>query len=281
MILTSDSLADVDLGNPINYGHQLARGLVGFWLPLPSLSGGMKLYDLTLLRNHGTLTNMDPRTDWVQTDRGIALDFDGVNDYVLVDDSHISTTYPVTVSVWANPIAWQAYSIIFTSDVVGFSVGTHTGGNGEVVVRATTGLNSDWRTDIGNILTDGEWAHIAAVLDSTNGVREVWIDGISRTDTGGTGWDILAGTILGARAGTQYPFAGRLADVIVYDRALASAEIRWLYEDSLSGRYEFLNRRRRWWPVAAGVTYNAATQTATASIPGLPVQKKRTLEIVL
>jgi len=55
-------------------------GLVGGW-PFQE-GGGSTLHDVSGYGNHGTLTNMDPATDWVVGEKGWALDFDGSDDYV-------------------------------------------------------------------------------------------------------------------------------------------------------------------------------------------------------
>jgi len=58
----------------------LKQGLVGCWIP--SVSGsGLLLPDLSGRGNHGVLTNM-AASAWVAYQRGIALDLDGINDFV-------------------------------------------------------------------------------------------------------------------------------------------------------------------------------------------------------
>ena len=56
-------------------------GIVGLWLPYVGIQGS-RLFDWSGHHNHGTLTNMDPATDWVTSRYGYTLDFDGTNDYV-------------------------------------------------------------------------------------------------------------------------------------------------------------------------------------------------------
>jgi len=54
--------------------------------------------------HHGALKNMDPSTDWVAGKINGALDFDGNNDYVLVDD-HAALDFgsgDFSVSYWVN-----------------------------------------------------------------------------------------------------------------------------------------------------------------------------------
>lgn len=69
------------VGTILNRSHPLAKGLVGCWLM--NERGGIRVNDLSGNGNHGTLTNMDPATDWIMSPDGPGLDFDGVNDTVL------------------------------------------------------------------------------------------------------------------------------------------------------------------------------------------------------
>ena len=55
-------------------------GLVGYWNFQEGT--GTTAYDKSGKRNHGTLTNMDPTTDWVDGKLGGGLDFDGSDDYI-------------------------------------------------------------------------------------------------------------------------------------------------------------------------------------------------------
>src|SRR3989344_4032944 len=59
-------------------------GLVGYW-SMEEGTGNSRTFDRSGNGNTGTLTNMDPLTDWVNgaTSTGQALDFDGSDDYVL------------------------------------------------------------------------------------------------------------------------------------------------------------------------------------------------------
>ena len=64
----------------------LWKGLVGAWMPSFGVTGE-KLRDVSGNGNDGTLTNMDAASDWVGTSKGLALDFDGSNDYAVIPSS--------------------------------------------------------------------------------------------------------------------------------------------------------------------------------------------------
>jgi len=62
---------------------RLWKGLIGAWSPNLGPTG-LTLFDQSINKNNGTLTNMDAVTDWIVDERGYALDFDGTNDYINV-----------------------------------------------------------------------------------------------------------------------------------------------------------------------------------------------------
>ena len=64
------------------YQSSLREGLVGAWCPGVSGSGGLLLPDLSGNGNHGTLTNMDPATDWVTSNGYYGFDIDVTNDLI-------------------------------------------------------------------------------------------------------------------------------------------------------------------------------------------------------
>ena len=59
----------------------LWKGLVGLWAPTLGPTG-LTLRDWSGYGNHGTLTNMDPATDYVPSEKGWALDYDGDDDFI-------------------------------------------------------------------------------------------------------------------------------------------------------------------------------------------------------
>lgn len=85
--------------------QSLRDGLVGAWSPAAQGrtigATGTLLPDLSGRGKHGTLTNMDPATDWVTTGGYPALDFDGSNDYVnLGNPPALQITGDLSISVW-------------------------------------------------------------------------------------------------------------------------------------------------------------------------------------
>ena len=67
--------------------------------------GGVIAYCSAQPCNDGTLTSMDPPTDWVPGDHGAALDLDGTNDYINVTHQQqlsFDVSLGFTISAWIN-----------------------------------------------------------------------------------------------------------------------------------------------------------------------------------
>lgn len=72
--------------------------------------------------NHGTLTNMDPATIWVAGKIGQAIDFDGKDDIVLVDnDPSLEPSTELTLSAWIRTPtgAWGDDNVISKDAKIG------------------------------------------------------------------------------------------------------------------------------------------------------------------
>jgi len=77
----SEILAVAESRGALCDAPHLWDGLVGAW-PLQQ-AGGSTAFDVSGWGNHGTLTNMDPATDWVVTEKGRALRGDGTDNRVV------------------------------------------------------------------------------------------------------------------------------------------------------------------------------------------------------
>ena len=94
---------------PFNSSKRISQswvrnGLVGAWCPGLTGTTGVDLFDLSGYNNNGVLTNMDAATDWVSSDRGLALDFDGTDDYLICpSNSQFNPNLAVSCSHWVYP----------------------------------------------------------------------------------------------------------------------------------------------------------------------------------
>lgn len=219
-------------GAQLNLAHPLARGLVGCWLF--NEGTGDKAFDLSLNGNDGALTNMDPATDWVGGKDGWALDFDGVDDYILVPDREVlANTLGLTVEMWFNPdillsVDGNVYRALEKGDTYFFLQGNGstigTGGQNFLVKRAGTG----YFAEIGQPLDANRWYHLVGTFDG-NDIR-VYLDAVLKdtTNVGGAIDDDNLDLRIGSDDSGKY-FDGKVSITRIWNRALTASEILQLH----------------------------------------------------
>ena len=211
----------------------LRQGLVGAWCPSLGASG-FRLIDRSGYGNHGTLTNMDPGTDWVASGGKGALDFDGVNDYV--DLGVINAFNGVTkfsYSVWFRRASINAFAGIgnYTSNTARITFNAFSDGN--LYVAVANGGNS-YGVFASN---DINWHNIITMYDGTqstnDGRLKVYFDGLQKTlDFQGTTIPATTPTVASSfKIGFEDPRYSNASfdDIRIYNRALTPSEIQLLY----------------------------------------------------
>jgi hypothetical protein len=216
----------------------LNRGLVGAWCP--SVAGnGLLLPDLSGYGNHGTLTNMDA-SDWVGTDRGRALDFDGINDEVIVSRNanyQFAHNVPFSILLWIvlrgnsdGPILAYAkasgfvgyYISRFSNKILAdYFPGGVFQGRYSVTISTNT-LYCCVMTRDGTATQAGHRLYLNGVEDTGNRGGE------AATITAGIDYSnaqLALGNRLGVGFNNQIAFEAR-----IYNRALSPSEIKQLYE---------------------------------------------------
>src|SRR3989344_4959084 len=152
-------------------------GLVGSW-PMnegPSTQAG----DFSGNNNHGTLTQMDPNTDWVNGKRGKALDFDGSDDSVNIGDNSLlrfdSGTQDFSIFTWVKFQGGTAGGApIFDKrdgNFDGYALFANTSGNLRFL------LNSKSLTGTRNLF-DNIWHYVGVVIDR-DGNGQLYVDGLT------------------------------------------------------------------------------------------------------
>jgi len=262
----------VDMIQPVNKLHPLNRGLVSWWLALPGTMGGARLMDIVNPGpngNHGTLTNMNPQTDWVGSNRlgsWGALDFDGSNDYVNVPhraDLNIRTD--ITLAAWVNINTLGAFDTFLNKGDLG-GAGNVTYGfqkkNTDVFTFFHTIGDTGQFTNSITTLDADTWYHLVATVDAADECR-LYLDGVEDVN-GNVGSRPSNTTILtvGARdLGATQNWPGLIDDVRINNRALSANEVAWLYQLSQQGYPGLLNRIGPFWLVGGA----AVAQTVTPS----------------
>jgi len=214
--------SDYNVNNTPGWTNDLA----GYW----SFDGDVQ--DISANGNNGA----DYSSGFVTGKINQGLSFDGVNDYVAVNDSQsldFSTANGITIEAWIFVNTWGNWKdIVFKGD----SSGSNTDFQ---LALVSTGfawdgtLNGNWRTKLFSTSQDtGQWIYVAVTHD-TNTVT-CYRDGVSigsQVDTG----NIYHSPYLLAigREGTQNYgyFDGKIDEVKIYNRALDATEISEHYSD--------------------------------------------------
>jgi len=230
----------------------LWNGLVAAWMPSLGSTGGT-LRDVSGNENHGTLTDMDPATDWVTTEKGLALDFDGSDDYVSLGNS--SDWNPgagdFTWNGWIYPNDWKiSWNPFFVAGQTtgGFWLGQITGSR-DFVVRAYADTNLLTATNIAN----DEWSYVQIVRRNTQ-AKLYFNNTLVDSDT--VTYSFASGNAyLGSDGGSNpaEKFQGNITNVSIYNRALGDTELRQLYADSLA---PFRQRRSIPFGITAAPSFN-------------------------
>ncbi len=218
----------------------------GWWCPsLNPAMGGTRLWDLSR-GNWGTLTSMDPATDWVVSGGKGALDFDGSNDRVATTSVSTTMSTGFTVNFWLK-----------ARNTGGMVLGDSSNNVTHIRLLGTTTATS-LRVAVGTYIFDlfassrntQDWSVITVV-----GLRTTvawYYNGLlveSATNAAASSGGMVVNTI-GTGAASPLFFDGQLDDIRIYSRALTAGEVRQLWQ---IGRGNMpLRRRRRYTEQAAG-----------------------------
>jgi hypothetical protein len=197
--------------------------LAGWW-KLDDGSGSTAI-DSSGQGNTGTLTAMDPATDWVAGTIGGALHFDGIDDYVDCGNnaSLQITGSEVSISVWIKvDVAEDESGIAMKTSnsnwIDGYGLYANTNSITFYVTAYTIAASKSFTAD-------DQWHHVVGTYDGSS-IR-VWIDGVAGVAYSHTGniTNAVHSFEIGRGASDSYNFAGTLDDIRVYNAALTEADV--------------------------------------------------------
>jgi hypothetical protein len=217
-----------------------------------NISAQFTTEDLSGLGNTGTIyPNGTQGPSVVKGKIGKALQFDGVDDYVLIpkDPSFNFTTESFSLEGWIkinddnsiqNIIDHGGTSI---SDA-GYLLRAHcevSSNRAEIKFSNGEGsldpLSSQTIGGTSNVC-DNQWHHVVGVVDRTSSVAYLYVDGVLENSNNilvsgsyGNGKDILIGDYLGQ----SWEVNGSIDEVKIYRRVLSADEIKAHYEARLKG----------------------------------------------
>lgn len=205
----------------------ITTGLTGHWTL--NEGTGTTAGDSSGNSNTGSILN---GALWTTGKMGQALDFDGVNDRVIVSSSAtLAPTNALTLSAWIRPD-----SVTATQFIINKAISTSANGDYFLVLRNTGVLGIVVNSGVegartGNTaLTTNTWYHVVGTWDGSN--LRMYLNGVADSIA-----QPLSGTManngdnlgIGASATGVRPFNGLIDDVRVYNRALSATDVMNLY----------------------------------------------------
>ncbi len=170
--------------------------------------------------------------------------FDGVDDYIELPNSFENLQDSFTITAWINPSNLNSGSRIFIDDEknqqgYGFSLGDPGNGRLRFFSRGVNPISVDTSSSIAK----DTWTFVTAVHNSVNKTRQIYINGVAQTISGGgtshtySGtWGIDSGpasiggeTAASTESGSNFHFTGAIDEVHIFKGALNAAEINEVY----------------------------------------------------
>ncbi len=202
-----------------------SSGLVAYW-KFDETTGSTTAADSSGNGITGTLTNMDPATDWVTGRVGNALDFDGSNDRVsFVSNALLNNMADRTVCMWTYPRnPYSGWNAVMSKYDPGYGVGWDVYLSGSATSQRGVGINQT------NTATSGSWQHFCATR--TGSTMKIFKNGVEQPDSlsayPGGGDDSGQNLAIGSQTNGDDAFDGLIDEVRIYNRVLTQPEIQTL-----------------------------------------------------
>lgn len=159
---------------------------------------------------------------------GNALRFDGMDDYVRIDDTTI-TSYPFSVSLWLRTESTSRQSVFIMQPIKAmdaeYAIYIDNKGNVEQVAK-----NKAIESLTGSKVNDGKWHHVVAVFYSSE-TMTLYVDNPEKPEERVLSKVIFfkPDIISFGTSNNKLYFKGELDDIRLYDRALSSDDVKTLY----------------------------------------------------
>jgi len=170
--------------------------------------------------------------------RGIGVSFDGINDYVEVDDSgSLQDSYGEGISIefWMNPFRIPTARMFMTARQ---ETQSYTGFETSIRIRwrhqDLSSTSSDWNFNAGDV-PEGEWSHMAFTYDGSR--TRIYFNGVEKVSLARTGTiDFISGQEFRIGAYTQSPFFyfnGSMDEVKLWNRAISAEEVNASFNNGI------------------------------------------------
>jgi hypothetical protein len=203
-----------------------SSNLAGWWKM--DEAGGYVAYDSSGNGNTGTLTSMDPTTDWVQGEYGKALDFDGSDDRVAINSIHPFTS-AFTITAWVNFDTINR-GVGYDNAILGHGAASVDNGLhiGERSGKPYFGFYGDDLSGTTSLAT-GTWYYMTFVYDGSH--KYIYVNGVlDNSGASGAYANNTANTEIGRYPwGTTSDFDGKIDNVKIFNTNLSAAQIAYEY----------------------------------------------------
>ncbi|MCA9063465.1 MAG: hypothetical protein KDA96_10410, partial [Planctomycetaceae bacterium] len=215
-------------------GNQVQGNRIGITNNLPS--GAISYYTFDDGTAKDVLGNNQPSAAnapaWVSGASGLAGDFNGVDDYIVVPNSTSLSASTVTVDVWVRPDATGVNSTIVTkegvvaSSEIGFGFRQRADNHFWFVLGregAASAIAASTTT-----LTAGQWYHLTGTYDGSN--AKLYVNGILEATTATTvALNSTTPMVIGRQQISGGFFDGMIDELALFDRPLTSGEVAAVY----------------------------------------------------
>lgn len=238
LIETGFESGNIDMSDAVLYLRMDATG--------PTIGNGSTINDLSSFDHDATVYADGGGMNVVTGKFGDALEFDGSNDYLLVDNSSVLDQLPdndFSISVWfktdvncggTNGDVWVSWrrgsgSTYFTFECEAFSGSD----DGRVHFGINDGSGALYTPRGKTVISDNRWHHAVAVVTST--VASVYLDGEleSSMDVSGIGtldFQLSDPIRIGRWQSGGFELDGALDEISIWRKALSLTEIQSMYK---------------------------------------------------
>jgi hypothetical protein len=210
---------------------QLTNGLVGYWsFNAPDIHWPTSVaYDRSGMGNNGSIVNMSNSSSPVAGASGQALNFDSINDHILVPNStSLNITGPITMSAWIKPNSFGQNNfgrIVHKDGVNGYIFSLNNSSITNGLLFYSGGVNAS----TSNVITLNRWQHVASVFNGST--VTLYVNGIAVSTQAQPALTASTASLgIGIRpADSLRGFDGIIDEVRIYNRALSDSEMKQLY----------------------------------------------------
>jgi hypothetical protein len=192
---------------------------------------GATLADASGKGNSGTISG----ATWTASGKyGKALTFDGVNDWVTVNDSStLDLSSTMTIEAWVFPTAINGWESVILKEANGDLAyglysdnnGNDSGGPRRPIVSVRQGGNTYWTPGAAQVALNN-WSHLAATFDGSN--LKMYVNGTLASTLSAPGSISVSANPLRMGGNSVWGewFDGRIDEVRIYNRVLLQSEIQ-------------------------------------------------------